>query len=139
MIERRLTETVSVAPQIALEDLPALKADGVATIISNRPDGEEPGQPSAAAVRAAAHATGLDFVHIPMATLQVSEDDVAAFAEAAAASEGRTLAFCKSGTRSAILWALSERGRMPARDILARAAEAGYDLSGLAPQLGPPS
>lgn len=132
---RPLDPALHVAPQIALEDLPALKAAGYATIISNRPDDEEPGQPDAAAVRAAAEAAGLAFTHIPVSMPALGRGEVEALRHALDTLPGPALAFCKSGTRSAVLWVLSQAGERPADELIAAAAAAGYDLSGLRPRL----
>jgi uncharacterized protein (TIGR01244 family) len=126
---RRLDEQVSVAGQVLPSQMAELAATGVTMIVNNRPDGEEPGQPDAAAVEAAARAAGLGYRHIPIAG-GFNGDDVIAMAGAMdAAGDGRVLAFCKSGTRSCYLWALAraERGG-DARDIVSAAAAAGYDL-----------
>jgi len=133
---RPLDPALHVAPQIALEDVPALKTAGYAALISNRPDGEEPGQPDAATVRAAAEAAGLAFVHIPVSTSSLGPEEVEALRHALDTLPGPALAFCRSGTRSAILWALSQAGDRPADELIAAAAAAGYDLSGLRSQLG---
>jgi sulfide:quinone oxidoreductase len=133
---RPLGPALHVAPQIALEDVPALKTAGYAALISNRPDGEEPGQPDAATVRAAAEAAGLAFVHIPVSMSSLGPEEVEALRHALDTLPGPALAFCRSGTRSAILWALSQAGDRPADELIAAAAAAGYDLSGLRSQLG---
>lgn len=133
---RPLDPALHVAPQIALEDVPALKTAGYAALISNRPDGEEPGQPDAATVRAAAEAAGLAFVHIPVSMSSLGPEEVEALRHALDTLPGPALAFCRSGTRSAILWALSQAGDRPADELIAAAAAAGYDLSGLRLQLG---
>lgn len=127
----RLDPTTLVSGQIAPEDMPAIAALGVTTIVNNRPDGEEPGQPSAAEVEAAARAAGLSCRHIPIAG-GFSAARVAEMADALEASEGEVLAFCKSGTRSTYLWALARSSRgADAEDLIKGAAEAGYDLSPL--------
>ena len=126
---RRIDERTLVAGQVYPEELNKLKSEGVAMIDNNRPDGEEPGQPTAAEMEAAARAAGLGYRHIPIAG-GFSESQVRAMAEALEAADGQVLAFCKSGTRSTWLWALAraERGE-PAEDLAARAAAAGYDLT----------
>jgi uncharacterized protein (TIGR01244 family) len=123
---RQLDSTVFVSGQIAPEEIGAL---GVAMIVNNRPDGEEPGQPESDTIRAAAEAAGVAYRHIPVAG-GFSLPQVAQMADALAAAEGPVLAFCKSGTRSAFLWALA-RSRMgdDPETLLAKAAAAGYDLS----------
>ena len=127
---------VADAP-VAAGDLAAAAARGVTLAVNNRPDGEEPGQASAAELEAAAKAAGLDYAHIPVA-LEFSDDKVEALGEALAAADGRVLLFCRSGTRSAYLWALSRarEGAMPG--ALARnAAQAGYNIRPIMPWLKP--
>ncbi len=129
---RRIDETTFVAGQIRPEEMAAIKAAGVTAVINNRPDGEEPRQPSAAEVAAAAEAAGLTYRHIPMAG-GLSAALVQEMTDALAEAEGPVLAFCRSGTRSTYLWALAESQRGAAGDELMRkAAGAGYDLSPIA-------
>jgi uncharacterized protein (TIGR01244 family) len=124
---RPLSQTVWVSPQLSPDDLPALADAGVRRIISNRPDGEDPGQPDAAEVEAAARAAGLAFAWIPVSGLP-GPDQVSAVAELLA--DGLpTVMFCRSGMRSAAAWAMAERSRGADADALREAAAgAGYDL-----------
>lgn len=127
---RRLNDKLSVAPQITPDDLPAIAAAGFATVINNRPDDEEPGQPAASAIAAATEAAGLRYVEIPIGRDPLTRATVAAMADALA--HGPALAFCRSGTRSCNLWAMASALRGGDRDMLTeQAAAAGYDLSGL--------
>jgi sulfide:quinone oxidoreductase len=126
---RELTDDVSVAPQIALGDMAAIKAAGFASIISNRPDGEQAGQPSFADIKAAAEAAGLQAWHLPVVSGQITQADVAVFGAALSSMPGPVLAFCKSGTRAAILWTRSQAGQRPLAELLARTNAAGYDLA----------
>ena len=129
---RRLDERTYVAGQIRPEQLPEIAAAGVTAIINNRPDGEEPGQPSAAEMAAAAEAAGLSYRHIPVAG-GLSPEQVSAMAAALAEADGPVLAFCRSGTRSTFLWALAEAGRgADGEELMRKAAEAGYDLRPIA-------
>lgn len=120
-----------VSPQIDAGDLAAARALGVTLVINNRPDGEEFGQPTGAGIEAAAKAQGLAYVAIPVGPAGVAPADLDAFDRAVAANNGGVLAFCRSGTRSTIVRALSEarRGR-PVEDIIAEAMEAGYTIAG---------
>ena len=133
---RPLNDRFAVAPQIAPEDAEAIKAAGYVAIVNNRPDGEEPGQPTADAVRAAVEAAGLAYTEIPVTQAGFSHPQLDAMAAALAAADGPVLAFCRSGTRSCNLWALAaaKAGRDPAL-LEGQAADAGYDLSGLRPTL----
>lgn len=131
---RRLDDNASVALQIAPEDLAAIKAAGFATVINNRPDGEEPGQPHGDAIRDAAEAAGLAYHHIPVGVDGITPHEMNT--TRAVLNHGPALAFCRSGTRSCNLWAIARaaEGDEPAA-LVAKAAAAGYDLRGLAPTL----
>lgn len=128
---RRLDERTLVAGQIGADDVGRAIALGVTAIVNNRPDGEEPGQPTSAAIEAAARAAGLDYRHIPVAG-GFSLDQIEAMKQALDDPAGLTLAFCRSGTRSTYLWALARKaGGGDGAAIVRQAADAGYDLSPL--------
>lgn len=130
MALRPLSPTVWASPQLAPEALAALAAAGVARIVSNRPDGEEMGQPTAAMMEAAAREAGMAFAWIPVSGLS-GLDQVTALAELL--TDGLpTVMFCRSGMRSASAWAMAQRQAGVDADALRdAAAEAGYDLSRL--------
>jgi len=128
---KRINDHVSVSPQISPDDFPALKALGFTAVINNRPDGESPDQPSSAVMQAAAETAGLSYHFIPLGRDGVSPQMVDAETEALEGSAGPVLAFCRSGTRSTTLWALSQAGKVPAQEIVTAAAHAGYDMSHL--------
>jgi uncharacterized protein (TIGR01244 family) len=133
---RALDDTISVFGQIEPEDVAAAKAQGFAMIVNNRPDNEQPGQPTGAEIEAAAKAAGMDYVAIPVDHSGFSEWQVAAMAEALEKAEGPVLAFCRSGTRSTFLWALARHSLGDAGEgLVAKAAGAGYDLSSIRPIL----
>ena len=132
---RQVTPGYAVAPQIEPADMAALAAAGFATVINNRPDAEVPPEQQSAAMRAAAEAAGLAYVENPVVNGAMTMDMVIAQAEALAASPGPVFAYCRSGTRSSIVWALGQAGRQPTDDILAALAKAGYDLGGLRGQI----
>jgi len=129
---RRVTDSLSVSPQIAIDDLGRAASEGFVLVINNRPDDEEPGQPSSAQVEAAARAAGLEYVHIPVRG-GPTFDQVEAVRRAVEGAEGPVLAFCRSGTRSIVTWSLGQAASGAAeRDELVRlGANAGYDLSGV--------
>jgi uncharacterized protein (TIGR01244 family) len=128
---KRINDHVTVAPQIALDDIAAIKAAGFTTIVNNRPDGEAPGQPDSETMRAAAEQAGLAYHYIPLGRDGVSPDMIAAEKAALEGSAGPVLCYCRSGTRSTTLWALSQAGEQPADEIVAAAMHAGYDISHL--------
>jgi uncharacterized protein (TIGR01244 family) len=124
---KRLDETTWVSGQIGPQEVAALPARGIRTIVNNRPDGEEPGQPASRDIQAAALAAGLGYRWIPVAG-DLEAGQVEAMAEALA--EGPALVFCKSGTRSTYLWALARSRRAaPGDTLLRQASDAGYDLT----------
>lgn len=130
-----LSPSLSVAPQLSEADVIAAARDGFRAIIDNRPDNEEPGQLSAADMRALATRHGMGFAHVPAIAGRIGDAEAAQMADALARLEPPMLAYCRTGTRSATLWALSRAGAQPADSIIATAAAAGYDLSVLRPQL----
>ena len=132
---RTINESVSVAPQITVDDIVAIKAAGFVAIVNNRPDEEEAGQPAGDAIRAAAEAAGLAYVAIPITHAGFSHPQIDAMTQALPAADGPVLAYCRSGTRCTMLWALSQHGVMDDQEITLRAAKAGYDVSGLLSRL----
>lgn len=132
---RPLDETLSISPQPSPAELPSLAARGYRSVISNRPDGEAPGQPAAAEIAAAAEAAGLEFRHIPVVGGAIGEAEVAAFKAALENLPGPILGFCRSGARTTMLWALACSGKRPADELIAAARSAGLDLGGLRPRL----
>ncbi|MFY0666217.1 MAG: TIGR01244 family phosphatase [Natronospirillum sp.] len=98
-----LSPSYAVSPQIQLSDIVDIKADGFKVVISNRPDGEEAGQPSAAAVQAACEEAGLEFHHCPMNGPNVDPADVEKLKQLLA-GEQKIFAFCRTGNRSSIFY-----------------------------------
>jgi sulfide:quinone oxidoreductase len=129
-----LDETLSVCSFVTPADLPEV-AKQFRTIVSARPDDEEPGQPSSSEIAEAAKRLGLEYVHIPVVPGQITDEQVAAFARALAEKPGPVLAYCRSGARAASLWALSRAGTHGAEQVLEAAAKAGFDLRPLATRL----
>lgn len=128
---RALTDELSVSPQIAIADVPRVAAAGFRSIICNRPDGEGADQPGIDEIQRAAGACGVQLRYLPVAPGPVDEQAAQAFGVALAELPGPTLAYCRTGMRAATLWALSQAGKRPLTDILQRAKNAQYDLSGL--------
>lgn len=129
---RRVTDDFTTAPQISIADVAEAARQGFTTMISNRPDGEDPGQPTAAEMAAAAQAAGIAFHHIPVVggpTPHQVEQTKAILAEA----DGPVLAFCRSGTRSIVTWSISqaETGARTPAELVGLGRTAGYDLSGV--------
>jgi len=135
MAYKPLNPEISVTSQVAPADLAGVKAAGFGTIINNRPDGEEPGQPSSDELQAAAEKGGLAYRHIPVVPGKFSDAQVDAFRDAVADCAKPALAFCKSGLRATSLWALSQAGKVDTAEILRSASACGYDLMPLAPRI----
>jgi sulfide:quinone oxidoreductase len=131
----QITPFLSVGPQPTAEELKSLRERGFHAVISNRPDGEEPGQLTAGEAGDIARASGLKFAHVPVAVGNIPDEAVAAFADALKHSRGPVFAFCKSGTRSTMLWALSVAARLDPDAILKTATASGYDLAKLKSRL----
>ncbi|WP_116090460.1 TIGR01244 family sulfur transferase [Sphingomonas crusticola] len=136
---RTLDSSISVFGQIEPDDIATAKAQGFTTIINNRPDDEQPGQPDSAEIEAAAHEAGLTYVAIPVDHSGFAEWQIAAMADTLEKADGPVLAFCRSGTRSTFLWALA-RNRLgdEGEALIAKAAGAGYDLNSIRPILTKP-
>ena len=126
-----LDPAITVSGQVAPADFAALAASGVRMVVCNRPDNEDPGQlPAAEAARLAAE-HGMEFRHVPIVLPALSPADVARFSEAMAAADGPVHAYCRSGTRSALVWAVATAGsgRVPRDALLARGREIGVDFT----------
>lgn len=128
---RKLTEELTVSPQITPHDLDAIKSAGFRSIICHRPDGEAPDQPVFAEIKDAAIAAGLEIRYQPVIPGMLSELDAKEFASLIAELPKPVLAYCRTGTRSASLWALSGATTRALPDILAATKAAGYDMSGI--------
>ena len=129
----RLDQQASVCGQVSPQEVAGLAAKGVTVLVNNRPDGEEPDQPQAHEIEAAAEAAGIAYHHVPIMR-GIGPADVAAMQDALCEAEGgQLLAFCRSGTRSALALALAkrERGEAP-EDIHRCLAEAGFDSGPIA-------
>jgi len=128
-----LSESVSVAGQISPADLQAIAEAGFKSIVCNRPDGESPGQFSSQDIATAARQAGLTMAYLPVVTGRVSPQDGREFGDLLNQLPGPVLAYCRSGLRSATLWALSQAGSRPWPELVRCAAQAGFNLSGVVP------
>ncbi len=128
---RKLTDRILVSPQITLDQVAQAKADGVTIIVNNRPDDEEPGQVNGAEIEAAAKAAGIAYVAVPVGHGGFAPWQLDGMAGALdQAGTGKMLAYCRSGTRSTLLWALTRARAGDNADVLAaQAAAAGYDIT----------
>ena len=132
---RPIDERISVAPQITPADTAELASQGYKTLVANRPDNEEPGQPSMSALETAAREHGLKWVYMPVDSSNILDSDVDQFDDMIRNADTPVLAFCRSGTRCTVLWALSSARYEPVNEIVEKARHAGYDIGGLAPRM----
>ena len=135
MTFKRLSVSFSAAPQLTEADVASAAQAGFCTIIDNRPDDEEPGQPSSAEMAAVAQRHGLAFAYIPISPGVFTEADIARTKATLADASGPVLGYCRSGARAATMWALAQVGEAPAESLLKAAAVAGYDLSAIKTRL----
>jgi uncharacterized protein (TIGR01244 family) len=131
-LTRQLEEKVLVSGQIGPDDVPELKAQGVTMLVNNRPDGEEPGQPLGAEIEEAASAAGIDYRFIPIIR-GIGPADADAMNQAIDECQGKALVFCRSGTRSALAWAVARRAKGISRqEIEQRLEGVGVDPTPIA-------
>jgi uncharacterized protein (TIGR01244 family) len=128
-MHRQLDDRTLVSGQIHPDDVPALKKLGVTLIVNNRPDNEDAGQPESDDIEAAAKAAGIAYRHVPIAR-GLGPSDVEAMREAMhALGDGKLLAFCRSGNRSTLAWAVAKSEDGASREELDRCvSQAGFDL-----------
>lgn len=132
---RALTPSYAVSPQIEIADLATIKAAGFGVVIDNRPDTEIPSDLHTAAMRAAAEALGLVFVANPVIGGAITMANVTTQAEAVAQADRPVFAYCASGNRSSVVWALAHAGRLPTEELIAIPARYGYNLEPLRAQI----
>jgi uncharacterized protein (TIGR01244 family) len=131
-MSRQIDEKVLVSGQIRAEDVKAFAEQGVTMIVNNRPDGEDPDQPFGAQIEEAARAAGVGYRSIPIIR-GIGPADAEAMQDAINATQGKMLAFCRTGTRSALAWALAKNeGGMPREEIERRLAGVDVDSTPIA-------
>lgn len=127
---RQLSDHVYASPQIGLPEITEAAGMGIGLIINNRPEDESEDQTPGDQIEAAARAAGLDYIAIPVTHAGFSEGQVKAMAAALARTDRPVLAYCRSGTRSTLLWALAQASEGANPEELGLAAnKAGYDLT----------
>jgi len=131
---RHLTDTMLASPQVVPTDVAEARALGVTMIVNNRPDGESEDQTPGAEIEAAAREAGIEYRAIPITHAGFSEAQIDAMAEILSTAKGTVLAYCRTGTRSTLLWSLAQAkaGHDPG-EVAATAAKAGYDVSPVRP------
>ncbi len=128
---KTINAEISVATQITPDDVQKLVDQGFRALICNRPDGEAADQPNFSEIEAAAKKAGLEIRNLPIVSGKVSDQDAADFGAAMQELPRPILAYCRTGTRSATLWSLSQANQMSVADILAATKAAGYDMGGV--------
>jgi len=133
---RRLSPTMLASPQIAPDDLEDAEKAGVTLVVNNRPDGEEPSAPQSDAIEAAARDRGMEYLYLPITHSGIGAAQIDSLAAALEKNDGATLGYCRSGTRSTMVWALAQAkmGQSP-DDLIEAAGKAGYDLAPIRPML----
>ena len=133
---QRINSDTFVGPQIALSDIENIKDVGICSIIVTRPDGESDDQPSFATVENAAAEASLAAYQIPVIPGQITDDQVRLFGSLTASLPKPIFAYCRSGARATMLWALNEAANGRSVDEILEATKAtGHDLSALVPRL----
>ena len=123
----RLTETIAVSAQISAAEVPLIAAQGFAVLVNNRPDGEDPGQPSSAEIEAAALAAGMEYHHLPVTGMNFPGPDVQLMADLFDDPSRPVFAFCRTGTRCTNLWVATRSGDAR-HEAAQRATGLGFDL-----------
>jgi sulfide:quinone oxidoreductase len=131
MDPKAISTQLSVSPQITVDDVKRLAGLGYRSIICNRPDGEGADQPTFEEIEAAARKAGIEARYVPVVAGKVQDSDADAFAGAMDELPKPALAYCRTGTRSATLWSLTQADRLSVADILAATKAAGYDMAGV--------
>ncbi|MDU9002511.1 TIGR01244 family sulfur transferase [Sedimentitalea todarodis] len=132
---RNLSPVYAVSPQISVEDVPAIVEAGITLVICNRPDSEVPPSHQADAIGEAVREAGLRFEVLPLTHQTMTPENVARQAGFVESAGGPVLAYCASGTRCSVIWALGQAATRTADDVLADTSAAGYQLDGLRPTL----
>ena len=131
MMLNKIIDDYVVSDQITEEDIETLKSAGFKTIFCHRPDNEEQNQIPVKTIQSRVSKSGLNFVHQPVIGGQISQDDIDQFSDYYDESEKPIFAYCRTGTRSSMLWALSESGKRSKDEILKLTTAAGYNLVSL--------
>jgi uncharacterized protein (TIGR01244 family) len=133
---RVLSDSFLASEQLTLADVAAAKSIGVALIVNNRPEGEAGDQTPGPAIEAAVRAAGMDYLAIPITPGTFNEAQVTAMCDALGGAGGKVLAYCRTGTRSTLLWALARAASgEPLEAIASAAAAADYDISPILPAM----
>ena len=131
----KINNELTVSDQITVEDLKEIQAQGYKTIFCNRPDQESEGQLAFSTIEKEAQNLGIKAIHQPVIGGQISDDDIAQFGSSFELAQKPIFAYCRTGTRCSMLWALSQAKTLPIDEVLNKTQIAGYDLSSLRDRL----
>jgi len=134
----KLAPDLAVGPQVSEADVATIAALGFRSIIGNRPDGEEADQPAFQSLEAEAKRLGLEVLHVPVVASRISDADIDAFRQALSELPKPVFAFCRTGTRAALLWALANNDTLTADERMRTAAAHGYDLTAFRDRIAEP-
>ena len=132
---RQITPRYAVSPQTTVEDVQAIAEAGFAKVICNRPNVEVPSDMQSDAIGDAVRAAGMEYEVLELTHQTMTAENVALQRDLAESCAGPVLAYCASGTRCSVVWALGQCDRMSTDDILDATSKAGYALEGLRPAL----
>ncbi len=128
---KKISDQISVSPQITPDDVATIAAMGFRSVMCNRPDGEGADQPTFEEIEVAAKAAGLETRFLPIISGKVQDSDADDFGQALIELPGPVFAYCRTGTRSATLWSLSQADTLAPAEILEATQAAGYDMAGV--------
>ncbi|PVB62249.1 bifunctional protein tyrosine phosphatase family protein/NAD(P)/FAD-dependent oxidoreductase [Labrenzia sp. 011] len=131
MTIKPINSQIFVSPQIRPEELADIARQGFRSVICNRPDGEGADQPTFEEIEAEARKHGIEVRYLPIVAGKVRDEDATAFNDLMETLPKPVLAYCRTGTRSATLWSLSQAEKQPLADILSQTRAAGYDMAGV--------
>ena len=136
MSMKKLSDQFYVGPLIEIDDVEDIQISGIKSVVCLRPDGEGPGQPAFEALKTQATSLGLAVHYLPIVPGQISNAQIAEFADMVTKSPSPIFAYCRSGMRATALWALHQaQFGQPVDNILSAAKSAGHDLTALTPRL----
>ncbi len=131
----QISEDFSISGQVSLDEIKTLANEGVKTLICNRPDGEEANQITCTEIIAAAKENGINFIHIPVAGKNIPTEPLNEFNQVIDSCDHKIHAYCKTGMRAAIFWALSYARTHSASDVLVKMQTAGINLEPVTEQI----
>ncbi|WP_299666185.1 TIGR01244 family sulfur transferase [uncultured Ruegeria sp.] len=132
---RPITPRYAVSPQITVEDVPAIAEAGFVKVICNRPNTEVPPDQQSDAIGQAVRDAGMEYEVLELTHQTMTPENVALQKDLAESCSGPVLAYCASGTRCSVVWALGQCDQLSTDEILDATGKAGYELDGLRPAL----